>query len=171
MHFKETLSKQMASNAVITANQSCRRGCMEPGADGQAVGTFLSSPCEVRGNPIPTLLLVLGRSAENKHRKEGFQFHSFIHSVLRSQLILGHHMSTWVSSVYSHHLSDGSVLTGAAFAVPHVNCEGCPINRVEHRLLSEHSGKYRNINMSGSCPQEIYKLEGVTQSLKEKTHG
>lgn len=162
MHFKETLSKQMAPNAVITANQSCRQGYVEPGADGQAVGTFLSNPCAVRGNLIPTLLLGLGRSAENKHREEGFQFHSFIHSVLKPQLIFGQHMSTWVTSVYSQHLSGGSVLTVAAFAVPHVNCECCPINQVEHPLFSKHPGKYWNINMSGSCPQEIYKLDGVT---------
>lgn len=100
---RETLSRQMAPSAVITAE-----------ADRQA-GPFwawcwllgwpeLSRAATVRvlgrvGESAPTsVLFVLGRSEGIKLRKEGFQFsliHSFTHWFIRPTLTLGWHVPMW----------------------------------------------------------------------------
>ena len=91
----------MALNAVITAKQTGRRGCVEPGADGQAVGASLDGHCEVAGqrereadpHAVAFRSCVLEEAQRISTERRVFSCHSFV----RSWLVFIQHMSMWVT--------------------------------------------------------------------------
>ena len=107
--------------------QTCRQGCLEPGADFWAGESIREEPLWGTWTERWTLLLlVLGRSTGIGTERRVFSLYSFIHSFIHSlthqtQLTSGQHMLMWVTCVCSQYLSDGSVLTVAVFALPDVN--------------------------------------------------